>query len=215
MNATSPGEVLAVRVRKSFGQRLWDLLGIPFRLVLFDQGWLPSFGWTTLEEERLQAVLPHLRGRVLDVGAGPNNLIRSRGHGVGVDVHDWGGGALLIEDAARLPFVDESFDTVTFVACLNHIPNRAAALVEARRVLKPDGVVVVTMINPALGGIGHLVWWYGEDRRRGGMKPGEVGGLWASEIVRLAASAGLRLVTRTRFVYGMNGLYVFTAEPAK
>ena len=117
--------------------RFGTCAGLPFRLVLFDQAWLPRFGWTTLEEERLRAVWPYLRGRILDVGAGPNTLMIRYGDGVGVDTHDWGGGAQLIEDAARLPFADSSFDTVTFLASLNHIPNRAAALVEARRLVRP------------------------------------------------------------------------------
>lgn len=190
----------------------WDAVGIPFRLALFPQTWLPRLGWTTLEEERIAAVLPWIRGRLLDVGSGPNSLVRAYGNGVGVDVHDWGGGTQVIDDAARLPFADASFDTVSFVACLNHIPNRAEALVEARRVLAPGGRVVVTMIDPVLGGIGHAIWWYGEDRERGGMKHGEVGGLWSAQVVRLCEEAGLRLAHHSRFVYCMNNLYVFDAQ---
>jgi SAM-dependent methyltransferase len=194
---------------KSCWQSAWDLLGIPFRLVLFDQAWLPRFGWTTLEEERLTAVWPHLRGRVLDVGAGPNTLVKCYGNGVGVDVHDWGGGATVIEDASRLPFPAGSFDTVTFVACLNHIPNRQQALQEAWRLLRPEGSLIITMINPVLGEIGHRVWWYSEDKHRGGMLPGEVGGLWTGEIQKLCGAAGFRRREHARFVYGMNNLYVF------
>lgn len=196
-------------IRKSAGQAAWDAIGIPFRLVMLPQDWLPKLGWTTLEEERIAAVRPHIRGRLLDVGAGTNTLVQSYGNGVGVDVHDWGGGALVVNDAAALPFEASSFDTVTFVACLNHIPNRADALVEARRLLKSDGIVIATMIDPVLGGIGHAIWWYGEDRHRGGMKPGEVGGLWPRDVIALCERAGFRLVRHDRFVYGMNHLFVF------
>jgi SAM-dependent methyltransferase len=200
---------------KGAGRAVWDFVGLPFRLALFPQAWLPAFGWTTLEEERLAAVRPWVRGRLLDVGAGPNALVRAHGDGVGVDVHDWGGGALVVDDASRLPFPDASFDTVAFVASLNHMPNRGAALHEARRLLRPGGRVVVTMINPVLGGIGHAIWWYGEDRERGGMKPGEVGGLWTRDIVALCARARLRLVHHSRFVCRMNHLYVFVADEAR
>jgi hypothetical protein len=113
---------------KSPLQAVWDFVGIPFRLVLFDQAWLPRFGWTTLEAERLNAVFPYLHGRVLDVGAGTNTLVNRYGSGVGVDVHDWGNGVMVVEDTSRLPFEDASFDTITFIACLNHIPYREAAL---------------------------------------------------------------------------------------
>jgi SAM-dependent methyltransferase len=197
---------------KPLGRAVWDVIGIPFRLALFPQTWLPPLGWTTLEDERIAAVRPWVQGRLLDVGAGTNRLVRVHGTGVGVDVHDWGGGVRVIEDASHLPFDASSFDTVTFVACLNHIPNRAAALVDARRVVRDRGSLVVTMIDPILGGIGHAIWWYGEDRHRGGMKPGEVGGLWPRDVVALCAAAGFTLRRHQRFVYGMNHLFVFEAN---
>lgn len=187
----------------------WDLVGAPFRLALMPQEWLPRFGWTTLEEQRRAVVLPEVRGRLLDIGAGENRLVRSHGQGVGVDVHDWGGGAKVVEDTAALPFDDASFDTVALVACLNHIPNREAVLREAWRLLAPGGRLVVTMIDPILGGIGHAIWWYGEDRHRGGMQPGEVGGLWPRDVIRLCEAAGFARRVHRRFVYGMNNLFVF------
>jgi SAM-dependent methyltransferase len=199
-------------VSKTLIQELWDAVGIPFRLVLFRQEWLPRFWWTTLEDERLAAVMPWIRGRLLDVGAGHNTLVKRYGDGVGVDAFEWGGGALVVQDAAVLPFPGGSFDTVTFVACLNHIPNRAAALVEARRVIRPGGRLILTMIDPILGGVGHAIWWYSEDKLRGGMKPGERGGLWSKDLVQLCTRAGFRQVHHSRFVYAMNNLYVFEAD---
>jgi hypothetical protein len=65
------------------------------------------------------------------------------------------------------------------------------------------------MINPFLGDIGHALWWYGEDRERGGMKEGETGGLWSRDVFSLCRRAGFRLRRHRRFVYGMNHLYVF------
>jgi SAM-dependent methyltransferase len=197
---------------KTPAQVVWDAIGIPFRLVLFKQEWLPALGWTTLEEERLDSVMPWIQGRLLDVGAGHNTLVRRYGNGVGVDVFEWGGGALVVPDTAVLPFSNASFDTVTFVACLNHIPNRQSAVVEARRLLRPGGRLIVTMIDPILGGVGHAIWWYSEDKLRGGMKPGERGGLWSKDVIGMCSRAGFRLVHRERFVYWMNNLYVFEVE---
>ncbi|MEM4724454.1 MAG: methyltransferase domain-containing protein, partial [Candidatus Hadarchaeum sp.] len=176
---------------------------------LFDQAWLPRLGWTTLEEERLNAVFPYLDGRVLDIGAGPNTLIKRYQNGIGVDVYDWGGGALVVENTATLPFPDASFETITFIACLNHIPNRQEVLYEARRLIKPYGRLIITMINPILGGIGHAIWWYSEDKQRGGMKEGEVGGLWTHDIVQMCHEAGFTLQLHKRFLLGMNNLYLF------
>src|SRR5262245_22903158 len=84
-------------------QRVWDAIGVPFRFVLFPDDWQRKFGWTSLEQERIRAVMPHLKGRLLDVGAGPNTLVHLYpGEGVGVDVYDFGGGAMIVEDTRRL-----------------------------------------------------------------------------------------------------------------
>ena len=196
-------------------QAVWDFIGAPCRLLLFDQAWLPRFGWSTLEEDRLRAVLPHVAGQVLDVGCGPNTLVRAHGRGVGVDVHDWGGGGLGVADTSRLPFEPDSFDTITMVACLNHIPYRQAALIEARRLIKPDGRLIVTMIGPVTGGVGHALWWYSEDKKRGGMVEGEVGGLANREVIRLCRAAGFELSLHRRFEYGLNNLFVFVPGAVK
>jgi SAM-dependent methyltransferase len=192
---------------RSLARHLWDFAGAPLRYVLLPDPWSKQLGFTSLEEERLRAVMPRIRGRLLDIGAGANALVRSyRGEGVGVDVFDFGGGAQIVEDTRRLPFPDASFDTVTFLACLNHIPYREDALREAYRLLRPGGSVVATMINRWLGRVGHAIWWYSEDKHRG-MAPGEVGGLNVSEMKRLLAGAGFDRVRFSRFGYGMNGLY--------
>lgn len=200
-----------VKQKKNLLQSLWDLIGIPFRFVLFDQKWLPRFGWTTLEEERIQKVLPFISGYLLDIGAGPNTLVKRYGNGVGVDVFDWGGDALVVQDTSDLPFEDQSFDIITFIACLNHIPNRLEVLREARRLLKPDGKVIITMINPILGNIGHAIWWYSEDKERGGMKEGELGGMWTKDIVVLLREARFQLTEHRRFQFGLNHIYIFTS----
>jgi len=46
-------------------------------------------------------------------------------------------------DATSLPYPDASMDAVALTAVLGEIPDRAGALAEARRVLKPDGRLVV------------------------------------------------------------------------
>jgi ubiquinone/menaquinone biosynthesis C-methylase UbiE len=46
-------------------------------------------------------------------------------------------------DATQLPFEDSSIDAVVLTAVLGEIPDAAAALREVRRVLKPDGRLVV------------------------------------------------------------------------
>ncbi len=201
-------------MRKNIIQTVWDFVGILFRLVLFDQSWLPKFGWTTLEEERLGQVLGCLEGKLLDIGSGPNTLVRRYGNGIGVDVYDWGYGTVVVEDTSQLPFESYSFDTITCVASLNHIPNRQDVLLEIKRLLKPGGKLIITMINPFLGDIGHKIWWYDEHHERGGMEEGEVGGIWQKDLVEMCEVAGFKLRLHKRFVYGMNNLYVFDLSTA-
>lgn len=192
---------------KSMFQHVYDFVGAPLRMVLLPDDVSTRLGFTSLEDERLDQVLPCVRGELLDVGAGRNRLVERYGRGVGVDPHDWGGGTIRIEDAADLPFPDHRFDTVAFVACLNHIPNRAAALAEAHRVLRPGGRIVLTMIDPILGAIGHKIWWYSEDKHRE-IADGELDGMWTKDIVRLCEAAGFEVVEHRRFLYRLNHLYL-------
>ena len=194
---------------KSIWQHGIDFLAAPLRLTVLPDDVATKWGLTSLEEERIRAVWPYLQGRLLDIGAGRNRLVQRYGNGVGVDVYDWGGGALVVEDSSRLPFSGESFDTVSFLACLNHIPNREAVLQEAYRVLRPGGRVIVTMIDPVLGWIGHRIfWWYDPDQRERGIAEGEVWGMWPGEVTALLQNAGFTLMLHKRFVYGLNHLFL-------
>ena len=163
-----------------------------------------------LAKRRLEAVLPHVRGRLLDLGCGDNKLVRRYENGVGVDVHPWRGADLVVPDSSSLQWEAETFDTITIIAALNHMPNRAAVLRECRRVLRADGQMVVTMLTPRTSRIWH--WLRGQrdaDQRERGMKPGEVYGFLPGEIIDLFASSGFTLASQKRFMCGLNRVYVF------
>ena len=195
-------------MNKSILQQIKDFVMAPLRLTLLPNEWCIKLGLTSLEEERIYMVLPYIRGKLLDIGAWRNTLVKKYGNGVGIDVYDWGGGAVVVENSSELPFSDEEFDTVTFLASLNHIPYREVVLREAHRLLKEDGLLLITMINPILGYIGHRIfWWYSEEKERG-MEPGEVYGLMSSEIRKLCREAGFIPTGHRRFVYGLNNLYI-------
>jgi len=162
-----------------------------------------------LERRRIEMTLAHVKGRLLDIGCGNNRLVRTYGNGIGVDVYPWEGVDLVVQDSAKLPFPDKSFDTVSFVACLNHIPNRREVLREARRVLTDDGVVLATMIPPRISRLWHLVnapW--DTDQSERGMQPGEVYGLTSRQMRRLFAETGFELIEQHRFILWLNSLYV-------
>lgn len=52
-------------------------------------------------------------------------------------------------DATRLPVADDAVDAVTVVDALHHVGDQRALVREARRVVAPDGVVVVADFDPA------------------------------------------------------------------
>ena len=166
-----------------------------------------------LAKRRLKAVLPHVRGRLLDLGCGSNRLVRHYSNGVGVDVHPWPGADVVVDDTAALQWESHSFDTITIVAALNHIPNRAAVLNECRRVLRPGGRVVMTMLTPRTSRLWHWIRgsWDADQRERG-MRPGEVFGFTSKELVDLFERAGFVLLSRRRFMLGVNCLYIFAVR---
>jgi ubiquinone/menaquinone biosynthesis C-methylase UbiE len=53
---------------------------------------------------------------------------------------------LRLGDAANLPFPDESFDKVYSVHSIYFWPQPEAGLVEIRRVLKPNGICIITLL---------------------------------------------------------------------
>ena len=163
-----------------------------------------------LADTRVKAVLPLVRGRLLDLGCGSNRLVERYGDGVGIDVHPWSGVDLIVRDSAELPFEPRSFDTITVIAALNHIPNREAVLDECRRVLRPDGRVLVTMLGPTISRLWHWLRspWDADQRERG-MKEGEVYGFTPGEVIRLFHAHGFRFSSERRFMLGFNRIYVF------
>lgn len=166
---------------------------------------------------RIRVVEPHIRGRLLDIGCGTNQLVRSySGDGLGVDVYPWEGIDLLVEDTADLPFDDGEFDTITIVAALNHIPNREEVLREVYRLLKPEGRLIITMIPPGISRIWHKIRepWDADQSHRG-MKPGEVFGLTEADIRGLFETVGFEVTFRKGFMLNINRLFVAQIRPPK
>ena len=154
---------------------------------------------------RNRTVLPHVQGRLLDIGCGMNQLVRQYGNAVGCDVYQWGDVDLVVEDSSDLPFDAASFDTVTIIAALNHIPNRPSVLAEAHRVLRPGGRLIVTMIPPVISTIWHKVRapWDADQHERG-MVDGEVYGLRPTEVRELMRNAGFLVVLEQPFMLWIN-----------
>lgn len=169
-----------------------------------------KLGLTPIDDERVIIGLKHAKGYLLDVGCGANNFARSYGNGVGVDVAPWDGVDKVVKDTATLPFKDKTFDTVSYLACLNHIPNRDDAVKEAYRIIKPGGQVLVTMIPPKLGTFIHWLRFRNDPdhQERHIDHSHELMGMSPAHVTRILKDAGFTNIRRKRFVYGMNSLYI-------
>ncbi len=94
------------------------------------------------------------RGTVIDVGGGTGNYARALAqHGWSPVVVDRSpsmvaqaagkGLPVAVGDASPLPVPDGAVDAVVLVSMLHHVPDWESALAEARRVVRPGGVVAL------------------------------------------------------------------------
>jgi len=114
-------------------------------------------------------------------------------------------------DTTRLPFPNRHFDTVAMLACLNHVPQsqRGQVLHEARRVLKDDGQLLITMINPVVGVVVHAIRRrYDPDQLERGIGEEETKGLWDNTVKDILTAIRLRLTETIPFVFALNRLYI-------
>lgn len=182
---------------------------LPLRLILSHET-LNKLGLWSLRDERYNIVMKNCQGRLLDIGCGDNQLVKKYGKGsLGIDVYDFRGKALIVKDSSNLPFADKSFQTVSFVASLQHIPNRNGAIKESYRVLGDKGLVLITILSPFIGFIRHKLAWWDEDQNERGMKEGEKHGLSNKEVHLLMECNGFDFVKKKRFVLKLNNLYIF------
>lgn len=98
-------------------------------------------------------------GRILEIGGGQSGLtalLYPQSEVVNVDIepayarsslNQLTGTRFVCADATSLPFPDASFDAVTMFDVLEHIPRDDEAALEALRVLRPGGFVVVSSPN--------------------------------------------------------------------
>jgi len=147
-----------------------DASNLDARIGLHEQFSTNMYGWPRWVLDR---VLPHVpaNGRVLELGCGPGTLWRENRERIpsvwDVTLSDFSAGMLAeaqrnLSDAGRpfsftqvdaqhIPYPDDSVDAVIANHMLYHVPDRARAFGEIRRVLRPGG-----RFFAATNGQGHM-----------------------------------------------------------
>jgi 2-polyprenyl-3-methyl-5-hydroxy-6-metoxy-1,4-benzoquinol methylase len=177
-----------------------------------------------LQEQRFQAVIPHLQGSILDLGCGLANLTRYLKPGqpyVGVE----GPPEFLEWLTAHRPeyrfyqcnldqdilTLNEQFDTITMIAVIEHLKQPAWILRQIPGVSKPGGRLVITTPSP----MGDRIHRFGARL-----------GLFSQEAVEehhsifspkkmraVLTQNGLELISYRRLLFGGNQLFIVrTAE---
>ena len=209
----------SIRTKK---QEILDTISFPFRaLTIFEDD---RWGLSSLRTERFDYVAREVKGYCLDVGCGRNNIfIRKvlKNNGLGIDVFAYEGLSEkeVLKDITHFPFPDTTFESVTFIANINHIPeyDRNTELREAYRVLKPGGNIIITMGSAFVEiAVHNLVAFYDRvfqtksdmDGERG-MKEEESYYLKDQEIFHRLTKVGFKHITKKRFPsqWGLNALF--------
>lgn len=116
--------------------------------------------WRSVEAKHLSTVkLPH---PILDIGCGFGEFAQGffdKKVDVGIDIAakdleiaKWSGKykKVVLADARKMPFKDESFASVFSISTFEHITNPKKIIQEAYRVLKKNGICVVTIETDAV-----------------------------------------------------------------
>lgn len=155
-------------------------------------------GWRKGGEERMRFRAATRLARVapgsavLDIGCRDGGLRRWLPPGVryqGMDITpEFAGPDIVIRDVSDgIPFEDGAFDFVFCIEVLEHVPNPWGALAEMHRVLRPGGVLVLSVPNPYHAK--ELIW----NLLRIPDRQGHIYGWTRQNMTRLGEMNGFRL----------------------
>ena len=134
----------------------------------------------------------------MDLACGDNRIVRRNRSGVGVDIVGYQNVDVVCRDFSRLPFRDEHFDTVTILAALNYFESPDSVLREVRRVLKPDGTLLVTFLNKTVS-----LLWHKVRERKITPRPS----FDEAELTTCLQAANLRIAAKKSFMLGLKTIY--------
>ena len=174
--------------------------------------------WQQVFEAELQYLLQHLKqgDEILSVGCGPGIMERrltEQGFTVvGLDVSRealaCAGDAIraVAAPAEEMPFPDNSFDVVLYIASLQFIDDYRTALQRTAAVLRPGGRLIVLLLNPASTFF----------RERYASSESYVRKLKHTDLVAIETTASEWFETSGEYYLGINGDRLFeSSDPAE
>ena len=136
---------------KEFEQNAWER-----KASLYEQGWGAVTSQATARIIEIAQIVPGTK--LLDIGCGPGhfcNLANQKGaETTGCDLskemvqiakNHYPAISFAAEDAENLTFLDSTFNVVTLNYLLLHVPNQKKVLLEAKRVLKNEGLLTFAL----------------------------------------------------------------------
>ena len=111
---------------------------------------LPAYFITKELHRNMSDLIPNLSGRLLDIGCGakPYESVCNVDEYIGIEIDDEGRQnhthADVLYDGKVMPFEDKSFDSALSSEVLEHVFNPATLLKEVNRVMKMDGMFLIT-----------------------------------------------------------------------
>jgi SAM-dependent methyltransferase len=109
-----------------------------------------------------------------------------------------GRASVVAADIGRLPYADATFDKVVLSEVLEHLPDDFGGLTEVRRVLRPGGLVAITVPNHDYPFLWDPINWVRERLGWTPIREGVFGGLWTDHVRLYKREEILSLVERAR-----------------
>lgn len=169
-----------------------------------------------LRRKRFEAVLPHLRGTILDYGCGSGKLAAfvNRVNYCGIDIDNVSLRQAAIEFPyhdfiSKLPDPNKKFSTIVSLAVIEHVDSPEQFLCELKEYLEISDTsrLVITTPHPSVGWVHDLGSTIGLFSRHANEEHEELLGRSALELA--GEQADLKLITYRRFLFGANQLAVF------
>lgn len=104
----------------------------------------------------------------------------------------------LIEGSAeKLPFKSNQFDVVLSSSVIQYIKDKTKMISESERVLKEDGIIIITAPNPLFNKIAHKLNYYKKDEEEDSLYYKDIS---LKELQTLLKNSGFEIVCKRKFI---------------